>query len=77
MWIVNSAAIPVDPLVAPIVAPIDDAIGEAPIPASMDADEEAVGVVGDPGDELDPCPEVPQALAPMMVAAPIRARARR
>ncbi|MDI3243398.1 hypothetical protein QK292_17800 [Arthrobacter sp. AL08] len=72
IWIVTSAAVPVDAF----GAPVDGVIGEAPIPGSMEADEEGIDV-GDPGDELGAPWVVPQALAPMTVAAPIRATVRR
>ena len=50
-------------------------MGEPGMP-SMDADGDAVDA-GESDDGLDPLPVVPQAAAPMRVAAPTRARARR
>lgn len=50
-------------------------MGEPGMP-SMDADGDAIDA-GESDDGLDPLPVVPQAAAPMRVAAPIRAMARR
>ncbi|MFF1882245.1 hypothetical protein ACFVVC_12345 [Pseudarthrobacter sp. NPDC058196] len=82
MWIVLSAAVPAEPLEVPVAPPIDDgvvdAIGEAPMfmPGSMEALADPA-TVDDAGDEPVPLLVVPHALAPMIVAAPIRVRVRR
>ncbi|GAB3280279.1 hypothetical protein GCM10027449_21160 [Sinomonas notoginsengisoli] len=79
MWIVASAVAPVDPPVAPMDDEVDDGVDDALgeglmlMPGSMDAPAGPATVEGAAG---EPVP-APQALAPMIVAAPIRARARR
>ncbi|MHC6229126.1 hypothetical protein ACX5I6_05160 [Arthrobacter sp. MMS24-T111] len=77
MWIVISAAVPAVLLASPIDDGVAEATGEEPMfmPGSMEALADPAAV-DDAGDELVPL-AVPHALAPMIVAAPIRVRVRR
>lgn len=78
MWIVISAAVLAVLLASPIDDGVAEAAGEAPMfmPGSMEALADPA-TVDDAGDELVPLLAVPHALAPMIVAAPIRVRVRR
>lgn len=78
MWIVDSVDPPVAAIDDAVDGGVDDAIGEALMfmPGSMDAPADPATVEG-AADVPVPVPPLPQAVAPMIVAAPITARVRR